>query len=95
MYIMINGTRHSCKRRVAKGNSVKYLSVTPTAEDISGTISMYRDDGFLLSEDNADSYARRFMTGTLLTLTNEPEPAPVAAEPTAEQLLNVILGVNG
>lgn len=95
MHLVINGAQYTCKRRIVKANTIKYLSVTPTVEDISGTVSMYRDDGFLLSEDNADGYARRFMTGTLLTLTNEPESVPMAAEPTAEQLLNVILGVNG
>lgn len=85
MFLMINNKRYSCKKRIPKTNSVKFLSVSPTVEDISGKIQMFRNDGFLLSEDVAENYTRRFMTGSLLTLTNEPEKVPTTPQPTLEQ----------
>ena len=106
MYLTINNTRHSVSKRIVKGKTIKYLYVTPAPETISGVISMYRDDGFLMSEDNADDYARKSYVGTLLTLTNEPEP-PEPPEPqisddeavaiitdtlTTSEALNIITG---
>lgn len=80
MYLKINGVNHSVSKRIVKGQTIRYLSVTPAVGEISGTIQMFRDDGFLMSEDNADDYARKSYTGTVLTLTNEPEP-PEPPEP--------------
>ena len=97
MYLMINGNKHTVSRRIVSGDTIKYLTVTPEPEDISGTIQMFRDDGFLMSEDNADNYERRFCVGTLLTMTNKPEPVPVPMpdpEPSAEELLDILLGVS-
>lgn len=106
MFLSINGKIHSVTKRIVKGRTIKYLSVTPAPETISGVISMYRDDGFLMSEDNADDYQRKSYTGTLLTLTNEPEP-PEPPEPqisddeavaiitdtlTTSEALNIITG---
>lgn len=85
MYLIINGKQHTCIRRIKQADTIKYLSVTPAPEEISGTIQMFRDDGFLMSEDNADGFERRFMSGTLLTLTNAPEPTPTPHIPTLEE----------
>lgn len=85
MYLIINGNRHTCIRRIKKADTIKYLSVTPTPGEISGTIQMFRDDGFLMCEDNADSFQRKFMSGTLLTLTNAPEQKPTPHIPTLEE----------
>ena len=76
MYLMINGTKHTVSRRILTGDTVKYLSVTPEPVDVSGLISMYRDDGFLLCADDAAGYERTVYNGTILTLTNAPEPEP-------------------
>ena len=76
MYLIINGNKHTVSRRIVEGDTIKYLTVTPEPEDISGTIQMFRDDDFLMSEDNADDFERRFIVGTLLTMTNKPEPVP-------------------
>lgn len=81
MYLIINHTKHTVSRRIVSADTIKYLSVTPAVEEPIGTIAMYRDDGFLMSEDNADSFKRKFMVGTVLTLTNEEE---VVVEPTPE-----------
>ena len=86
MYIKIGKTQYPCTRRIVTGDTIKYLSVTPNPGEVTGKIQMYRDDGFLMSEDDADEYARQTYAGTILTLTNKPEPVPVptpAPEPQA------------
>lgn len=90
MYLLINGTRHAVSRRIVTKDTIKYLSVTPDPGTVSGTIQVYRDDGFLMAEDNADGFERQQYTGTLLTLTNAPEPTPVTPSPTVEQRLTAI-----
>ena len=77
MYLEINGARHTCSQRITKKDTIKFLSVTPAVEDITGTAKLYRDDGFLLAEDNLDAYERKSMAGTCLVVTNAPEPTPV------------------
>ena len=90
MYLMINDARHSVFKRIVKGKTIKYLSVTPAVEEIAGKIRMFRDDGFLLSEDNADDYARKSYVGTLLQISNDPEPVPVTPQPTVEQRVTAL-----
>lgn len=96
MYLIINGNRHTVSRRIAKSDTIKFLSVTPTVVEITGTIQMYRDDGFLMSEDNTDGYERKYQTGTLLTLTNKPVPTPAVHVPTLEESMAAAItdGVN-
>ena len=86
MYIKIGDNEYPCTRRIVTKDTVKYLSVTPNPGEVTGKIQMYRDDGFLLSEDDASKYARQTYAGTIFTLTNKPEPVPVptpAPEPQA------------
>lgn len=86
MYIKIGKTQYPCTRRIVTGDTIKYLSVSPNPGEVSGKIQMYRDDGFLMAEDNADEYARQTYAGTIFTLTNKPVPVPVptpAPEPQA------------
>ena len=86
MYIKIGKTQYPCTRRIVTGDTIKYLSVSPNPGEVTGKIQMYRDDGFLLSEDDASKYARQTYAGTIFTLTNKPEPVPVptpAPEPQA------------
>ena len=91
MFLMINSkTRHSVSKRIVKGKTIKYLSVTPAVEEIAGKIQMFRDDGFLLSEDNADDYTRKTYVGTLLQISNDPEPVPVTPQPTVEQRVTAL-----
>ena len=90
MYLIINDTRHSVSKRIVKGKTIKYLSVTPAPEEISGMIQMFRDDGFLMSTDNADEYQRKTYVGTLLQISNDPEPVPVTPAPTLESRVTAI-----
>ena len=90
MYLMINGNRHTCSRRIKTADTIKFLSVTPAVEEISGTVYMYRNDGFLLSCDNLDNYERKSYVGTLLTATNALEPVPVDPTTTTEYRLSAL-----
>ena len=90
MFLMINNNRHSVSKRIVKGKTIKYLSVSPAPESISGKIRMFRDDGFLMSEDNADEYSRKTYVGTLLQISNDPEPQPVTPQPTVEQRVTAL-----
>lgn len=83
MYIKIGDNQYPCTRRIVTSDTIKYLSVKPNPGEVTGKIQMYRDDGFLMSEDNADNYERQTYAGTILTLTNKPEPVP-APSPTPE-----------
>ena len=89
MYLIINGNKHSVSRRIVSGDTIKYLTVEPAPENISGAIQMYRDDDFLMAEDNADSFERRFCVGTLITLTNKPKHQPYI--PTIEEVRSQLL----
>lgn len=81
MYLKINNEQYTVSRRIVTPDTIKYLSVTPKPENISGTIQMFRDDGFLLSEDSADSFLRNEYIGTVLKLTNVPVPTPPQPQP--------------
>lgn len=87
MYLNINNNRHYCTRRIVKPQSVTFIGVEPEPEEISGTIEMYRDDGFLMSEDDTAGYERKEFSGTVLVLTNEPVPPepPTPPEPTPRE----------
>ena len=108
MYLVINNENYSLTRRKLMNNSVTYYGMSEMPETVSGTITMYRDDGFEMYTDDADSYARQVKSGTVLTLTNEPEP-PEPPEPqisddeavaiitdtlTTSEALNIITGGN-
>ena len=83
MYLLINNEQYPVTKRIVSKDTVKYLSVSPDPRPVSGPVQMYRDDGFLLAEDDSTSYARQTYAGTILTLTNKPEPVPVPT-PTPE-----------
>ena len=103
MYLKINNENYPLRRRKLTAHSVTYYGMTEMPETVSGTITMYRDDGFEMSTDDADSYARQLKSGTVLVLTNEPEPAPpqisddeavaiITDTLTTSEALNIITG---
>ena len=81
MYIIINGTKYENAKRTQTAMRVTYISSDLT-EGITagGSISEYRDDGFLLREVAASDYARQVSRAGVLTLTNEPENPAVPEE---------------
>ena len=96
MYLIINGNKHKCTRRIYEKDAVKYHGVSPAVEmdSFSGKIQMFRDDGFLLSEDTVEHYQRKTMTGTLLVLTNKPVPAPEDPTQKPEHRLSLLEAEN-
>ena len=105
MYLTINNQSYPLRRRRLTSQSVTYYGMTEMPETISGMITMYRDDGFEMSVDDADSYARQVKSGTVLVLTNEPEPpepqisddeavAIITDTLTTSEALNIITGGN-
>lgn len=103
MYLTINNQNYPLRRRKLTAQSVTYFGMTEMPETVSGTITMYRDDGFEMSTDDADSYARQVKSGTVLVLTNEPEPpepqisddeavAIITDTLTTSEALNIITG---
>ena len=105
MYLTINNQSYPLRRRRLTSQSVTYYGMTEMPETVSGTITMYRDDGFEMSVDDADSYARQVKSGTVLVLTNEPEPpepqisddeavAIITDTLTTSEALNIITGGN-
>lgn len=80
MYIEINGVTYAGAKRAKGAQSVSYLAEgLSEGLEAAGAISVYRDDGWLLCEDNAGDYARQESKQGMLRLTNVPEP--VAVEP--------------
>lgn len=96
MYLTINGVQHTVSRRLVSSDTIKYIGVMPEPSTVSGAISMYRNDGFLMSEDNADNFTRKVYSGTVLLLTNKPEPntAPFVPPPVPPSA-NVVTAVVG
>ena len=78
MYLIINDVKYTCSRRDASKNEIKYMTVSPAVDldTLSGTVQMYTDDGFLLSEDSVDKFERKTMSGNLFVMTNKPAPKP-------------------
>ena len=78
MYLKIGENQYSCTKRIkSAAGTLKFLGVSPAPGEVSGTIQMYRDDGFLMSEDNTSQYIRQKYAGTLLAFFAYPEPEPV------------------
>ena len=90
MYLLINDNKYTVSRRIKEKDTLKFLSVSPNPENITGNIEMYRDDGFLLSTDNIDDYKKVSYTGTLLKLTNITKMYKTT--PTITQILGSRIG---
>lgn len=98
MRIEIGGNTYSTSRRILKGDTLIFLSVSPDPDLPAANIKMYRDDGFLISEDDVSEYLRYEYNGTTLTFTNKPKEQPTPLEPSLnsrvsdlEQALDMIL----
>ena len=96
MYLTINGVRHTVTRRLVSSDTIKYIGVSPTPTKITGTIRMYRNDGFLMSSDDSSKFARALISGSLVQLTNIPEPdtspLPVIPDPPAAKVVTAVVG---
>lgn len=102
MYITINEESYPGIRRVKMLDARETLYIGESLdgiESVSGTIGVYRDDGFLLLDDDVESYERVNILPGLLVLTDRPEA--VYTEPTDEdeltdsEALSIIIGGDG
>lgn len=94
MYLLINGSQYTVSRRIKRDDTLKFLDVTTDPGEVNGVISMYRDDGFLLSQDNTADYTRQEYSNHVYILTNQPKPEPMPYIPSDRDILNVLLGLN-
>lgn len=82
MYLKIGENQYSCTKRIkSAAGTLKFLGVSPAPGDVSGTIQMYRNDGFLMSEDDTSQYIRQKYAGTMLAFFAYPEPEPAPVTP--------------
>lgn len=74
MYIKINGSDYANVNRFHKPNEIVYTGDTLYGlVSVSGIISVYANNDFLLCEDNTEDYARQIINEGSITLTNIPE----------------------
>lgn len=99
MYIAYKGAKYSCQCRPSATMAYRGLPDDFPAP-VSGEITLCADDGFVMRTDKVKDYLRQTFVGGVLTLTNAPEPVerdeplvPIAAEPTADELIDILLGV--
>lgn len=97
MYIEYNGNKYPCKADVVTDVSAKYWNLPEDfPAPVEGEVILCADDDFELRRDNSADYLRQTFEGGVLTLTNAPEPVPAEPsepEPTADDVLNALLGV--
>lgn len=96
MYIAYKGTKYPVQCRPSATMTYRGLPDNFPAP-VSGRIDLCADDGFVLRTDMAEDYLRQTFEGGVLTLTNVPVPVepeePVEQEPTADELIDILLGV--
>ena len=74
MYITVNGNTYSNIKYSFSQAEVVYTGDSLTGiESVSGTISVYANNDFLMREDNVADYARQIVNEGSITLTNHPE----------------------
>jgi hypothetical protein len=99
MYIAYKDKKYPCNASVSV-TTMRYWNLPEDfSAPVDGEIILCADDGFELRRDNSADYLRQTFANGMLTLTNEPEPVPVEPEepvepePTADDVLNALLGV--
>ena len=97
MYIIYENQHYPCKC-VWNEESITYRGLPENFPDsVSGDIILCANDGFELRADNTQNYSRQIFSNGILTLTNIPEPEAVPEspepEPSAEELMDILLGV--
>ena len=100
MYITYKENSYPCECDV--GSTMVYSGLPEDfPAPVDGEITLCANDGFVLRTDNSADYLRQTFEDGTLTLTNQPEPVepeepeePVEDEPTTDEVLNALLGVN-
>lgn len=77
MYIIVNDKTYTSVTAWIQPDEVVYSGASLVNVDtVSGTVSLYANNGFLMREDNASDYERQIIEDGSITLTNKPEPQP-------------------
>lgn len=99
MYIAYKDKKYPCKASVSE-TTMRYWELPEDfPAPVDGEIILCDNDDFEMRRDNSADYLRQTFVNGMLTLTNEPEPVPVEPEepvepePTADDVLNALLGV--
>lgn len=90
MYIKINEQTYPCSRRIVSSDEVKYLGIQ-TEPVTCDAVTLYRDDGFEMAEDDVSGYERRVYENGTLTYTNKPEPEPTQPVPHEDSVEEILL----
>ena len=83
MYLILNETKYSNVDMIRNiPTEVIYTGSELTGiEAVSGTVSVYANNDFLLCEDDVSDYSRTVISDGRIALTNRPEPQPAPPEP--------------
>ena len=96
MYIKYKEAEYPCKCNIGT-QSIVYANLPENfPETVEGEIILCANSGFVMRTDNTADYLRQTFANGTLTLTNIPEvepSEPIEAEPTADEILNALLGV--
>ena len=97
MYMELCGERYRCTGSLTLTGDTLRFCLPNGGEELAalikgppeGTVKLYQDDGFLLWEGDAGKYARWYLEGDMLVVTNLPEPKPAPEpSPTAGDKIN-------
>lgn len=76
MKIVTENTEFRCTDFIRDSNSARFILPDTQPETLGDTVELRQDDGTVLRTDTVADYARHTIDGTVLVLTNEPEPVP-------------------
>jgi len=96
MKITVNGTEYRCTGRPSLCDPIRFNlpDGQPDPATLGGTIRLLANDGFELATVNVAEYARAYIDGTSLVLTNAPEPVePEEPEPQPDPITTLQLAV--
>jgi len=77
MKLITNDQEYKCTGFSPGVGTVRYTLPDTQPETLGDTVELRKDDGTVLRTDTVADYARHTIDGTVLVLTNEPEPVPV------------------
>lgn len=77
MYLETSGKRYPCSGAPSlSGDTLAFVLPEGGPEALGETVALFMDDGFPLCELAVSGYARWYMAGDTLTITNLPESEP-------------------
>lgn len=97
MYILINTVKYENIKYIKSSNEDIIFLGESIPADLTNldVISLYRDDDFLLRDISVSDFDHTTVQEGALTLIKNPLPEPQPSEdnPTADEVLDVLLGV--